>query len=332
MLDSAASPAPMLSPGDGGAGRLAPLRLTRLDGSVLHLEAAAGPCALMAVLNVTPDSFSDGGRYAAPQQAVRRAHELLAQGAQILDVGAESTRPGATLLTAEEEWARLAEVVKALAREPLPVVLSIDTRHAATAWRAAEAGFSILNLTFPQHLVSPIGHELPLSSSERRALIAAFDATVLMHSRGLPATMLQLSDYGTDLCQTVVNELASTVNTLLADDLADGRADQALRARLIYDPGLGFAKTAAQSLTLLGSVPRLKALLGGRLLIGASRKSLLGRATGLPVEERMVPSVAAAALAAFQGADVVRVHDVAETRAALELCRAVQQARPGEAP
>lgn len=302
----------------------APLRLRCLDGGELHLRA--GRCALMAILNVTPDSFSDGGRYTDPARAAARAHELVAQGAAILDLGAESTRPGAELLSAEAEWARLEPVLAALRSDPPAAALSIDTRHAATARRAADAGCAVLNLTFPQHLFAPpVPAMPPLSPSECRTLLGAFDATVVMHSRGLPATMRQLSEYGPDLCQTVVNELASTVQTLTADD-------PALRARLIFDPGLGFAKAAEQSLALLGAVPRLKARLGGRVLIGASRKSLLGAATGLAVEERLIPSVTAAALAAFQGADVVRVHDVAATRAALDVVHAVLAQREGEAP
>lgn len=304
------------------------LRARRPDGGVVEL--GAGACRLMAILNVTPDSFSDGGRYDDPGRALERAHELVAEGAEIVDVGAESTRPGAALLTADEEWARLAEVVRALPRAPIAAALSIDTRHAATAKRAAEAGFSILNLTFPQQLARP--HEASqgaaagapsgavepaLSPSERRALLGAFDAVVLMHSRGLPATMRQLTDYGSDLCQTVVSELSSIVHSLTADE-------PALAARLILDPGLGFAKTAEQSLRLLGELPRLKAQLGTPILVGASRKSMLGAVTGLPVEERLVPSVVAAALAARLGADVVRVHDVAATRAALAIERAVR--------
>lgn len=333
MPDRTASAPPPLDEGsrslrEGGA--RARLRLRRPDGGVVEL--LSGRCRLMAILNVTPDSFSDGGRYDDPGRAIARAHELVAEGAEIIDVGAESTRPGAALLTADEEWARLAEVARALTRAPIAAALSIDTRHAATARRAAEAGFSILNLTFPQQLIGPPGAlhgdpagaangavEPALSPSERRALLHAFDAVVLMHSRGLPATMRQLTDYGSDLCQTVVSELSSTVHSLTADE-------PALLTRLILDPGLGFAKTAEQSLRLLGELPRLKAQLGMPILVGASRKSMLGAATGLPVEDRLVPSVVAAALGARLGADVVRVHDVAATRAALAIERAVRGA------
>lgn len=311
---------------EGGAQVLRKVR--RVDG--VGIELGSGRCRLMGILNVTPDSFSDGGRYDDPGRAIDRAHELVAEGAEIVDVGAESTRPGAELLTAEQEWVRLREVVRGLTRAPIAAALSIDTRHMATARRAAEAGFSILNLTFPQHLVGPpsaLDGALPgasngsaqraLAASERRAILGAFDAVVLMHSRGLPATMRQLTDYGSDLCQTVVSELSSTVHSLTADE-------PALAARLILDPGLGFAKTAEQSLRLLGDLPRLKALLGMPILVGASRKSMLGAATGLPVAERLVPSAVAAALAARLGADVVRVHDVAATRAALAIERAVR--------
>ena len=129
--------------------------------------------------------------------------------------------------------------------------------------------------------------------------------------------MRQLTDYGPDLCDTVIKELADVVSAL---------TDPKLRGRVIYDPGLGFAKTPAQSLQLLGQLGRLRAALGGPLLVGASRKSLLGSVTGLPVQELMLPSVVAAVLAAQQGAAIVRVHDVAETRLALQLCHAVRPA------
>ena len=285
------------------------------DGKVLTIGAER--CAVMGILNLTPDSFSDGGHYDSCERALRRMDELIAAGAELIDVGAESTRPGAELLTAEAEWERLRELVAALARRPVAAVLSIDTRHLLTARLAAEAGFRLLNLTFPQHLLRPEPALAGAAEPDPQAIaqvLQGFDGVVVMHARGTPATMRQLTDYGPDLCNTLIRELADIVSAL---------TDPRLRARVIYDPGLGFAKTAAQSLQLLGQLGRLRAALGGPLLVGASRKSLLGAVTGLPVQERLVPSVVAAVLAAQQGAAIVRVHDVAATRSALELLRAV---------
>lgn len=279
------------------------------------LTIGAGRCALMGILNLTPDSFSDGGRYSRSDRALARIDELIADGAEIIDIGAESTRPGAELLSAEVEWERLREVVTALGRRKVAAVLSIDTRHLLIAQRAADAGFGLLNVTFPQHLQNG-GSKTP-GSPLIAAVLRQFDGLVMMHARGTPATMRQLTDYGPDLCQTVIRELADVVSAL---------TDTMLRKRVIYDPGLGFAKTPEQSLQLLGQVGRLREALGGPVLIGASRKSLLGAATGLPVEDRLLPSVVAAVLAAQQGAAIVRVHDVAATRSALSLIQAVAQA------
>ena len=308
------------------------MELRRADGGALVV--GAGRCALMGIVNLTPDSFSDGGRYSQGEHAMARVDELIAEGAEIIDVGAESTRPGAELLSAEVEWARLRELVTALGRRPVPVVLSIDTRHLAVARRALDAGFRVLNLTFPQHLLTPVqpARDRALlgapaltgdSAAAPAAVLRRFDGVVFMHARGTPATMRQLTDYGPDLCDTVIKELADVVSAL---------TDPKLRARVIYDPGLGFAKTPAQSLQLLGQLGRLRAALGGPVLVGASRKSLLGSVTGLPVHERLLPSVVAAVLAAQQGAAIVRVHDVAATRLALQLCQAVGQAAAPSPP
>jgi len=315
-------------------GELAPLggapvwAVRRHDGSVLR---GTSGCALMAVLNLTPDSFSDGGVFFDADRARARIDQLIAQGADLIDIGAESTRPGATSLSADEEWRRLAPLFAQLDRVALPVALSIDTRHAATALRAAEHGVTLLNLPFPQDLLVPSqsgratgAGAAPLSlrsdpAAELRRLLLRFDAIVVMHARGTPATMRDQTDYGDNLCQTVVEELRAIAASLVGDD-------PVLRRRLIFDPGLGFAKTAEQSIELLSRTAWLQAQLQAPLLIGASRKSMLGAVTGLPVEDRLIPSVVAAALAAQSGAAIVRVHDVAETRAALRLVQALRLA------
>lgn len=306
--------------------RLATLRLRRAAAGELGIGGGE-PCAVMAIVNLTPDSFSDGGQLVDAESARRRIDALIAAGAALIDLGAESTRPLAELLDAETEWARLAPVLRELSRRPPPVVLSIDTCNPETARRAAEHGVSLLNLTFPQHLLSPPPERRArgLSSTERAALFSRFDGMVLMHSRGTPKTMRELTDYGRDLCKTVATELAQTAAELVGDD-------PVLSGRLLFDPGLGFAKTPEQSLALLGRTAELRAALGRPLLVGASRKSLLGAATGLPIAERLIPSVAAAVLAAAEGAAMVRVHDVAETVVALKLVRAVASARAQSLP
>lgn len=298
------------------------LPLRRGDGSTLTLDGSR--CAVMAILNLTPDSFSDGGLYSDPSAALVRAQALIAAGADILDLGAESTRPGAQPIEPEEEWRRLEQVLLPLGKAALPAVLSVDTMHAETARRAAQVGVRMLNLTFPQAFLSEGGDP---------ALLSAFDGIILMHARGNPQSMRELTDYGQDLCQTVVDELreiAASISPAMAKVpsmvMADSK-EAALFSRLIFDPGLGFAKTAAQSLLLLSRLDWLRGALGGRLLIGASRKSMLYTITGLPVRDRLVPSTVAAAFAAYLGADIVRVHDVAETVAALRVAEAVRAAR-----
>lgn len=274
----------------------------------------------MAVLNVTPDSFSDGGLYADVGAAQDRLLQLVAAGADLIDVGAESTRPGAESLTATQEWARLAPLFRRLETMQLPVALSIDTRHAEVAGRAAEHGFALLNLPFPQELLPDAGAPRRSRAAGKLAqLLTSFDAIVVMHARGTPATMRQLTDYGENLCQTVVDELRQIAARLTEED-------PVLRRRLMFDPGLGFAKTAEQSLELLARTAWLRAAFSAPIVVGASRKSMLGALTGLPVTERMVPSVVAASWAAMHGADIVRVHDVAETRQALQILTALRTA------
>jgi dihydropteroate synthase len=321
---------------------MSPLVLRRADGGELALSGDR--CAVMAIVNLTPDSFSDGGRYAEPRLAIARAEELVAAGAELVDLGAASPRPGATPLDPAEEWRRLAPVLAPLVRAGLPAVISVDTRHAEVAERASAAGARLLNLTFPQDLPQEVG-----DAGRLTAILRSFDGIVIMHSRGDPATMRARTDYGADLddlCQTVVDELRRTVASLLAPELtvvpvpsstttsrasAVAHDDPPLRSRLIFDPGLGFAKTAEQSVALLARLRWLRRSLGGRLLIGASRKSMLGAITGLPTSQRLIPSVMAAAFAAYQGADIVRVHDVAETLPALRLAESLRRAAEAHA-
>jgi len=256
----------------------------------------------MGIVNLTPDSFSDGGRCLRPSDAVDHARLLVAQGAALLDLGAESTRPGARPVSSQEEAERLLPVVEALAADGVP--LSIDTRNSDTAEAALAAGASVIND------VSALRHDPRIAE-----VAAAANATlVLMHSRGTPQTMESFNQY-----EDVVAEVASELEPARRRALDAGLPEEAL----IFDPGLGFAKTRRQDLELLTRLPELKQRLGGaRLLVGASRKRLVGHLLSRggvprPVAERASGSVGLALAAVAAGADWVRVHDVAETADAL---------------
>lgn len=270
---------------DAGAGAW------HVRGRVLALDRPL----VMGILNVTPDSFSDGGRFLDPDAAVRRAREMAAAGADLIDLGGESTRPGAAEVTADEEAARVVPVLRAL-RHALDVPLSVDTRKAAVARAALDAGAHVVND------VSGLG------DPGMAATVAAWGAgLVLMHMRGTPATMQSRADYA-----DVVDEVAAE----LAASLARADAAGVARERVVLDPGIGFAKTADHNWALLGALPRLAAL-GHPLLLGVSRKSFLGAllADGSgaprPVEQREDATTALSALAAAAGVWGVRVHEVA---------------------
>lgn len=261
----------------------------------------------MGILNVTPDSFSDGGRFAATDAAIAHGLRLAQEGAEIVDIGGESTRPGAAEVPPEEEIARVVPVIRALAAEG--IYTSIDSRHARVMAAAAEAGARMLNdvtgLTF---------------DPEAMAVAAAFDGpVVVMHMRGTPADMTRLTDYPEGVVAAVRTWLAQRVAACAAAGIAP--------ERLVLDPGIGFAKTAEQNLELLAALPELAAL-GRALLVGVSRKSFIGRiAGGAGPEARLPGSLAAALWAAAQGADILRVHDVAATRQALAVWQAIAGAR-----
>jgi dihydropteroate synthase len=256
----------------------------------------------MGILNATPDSFSDGGKHFTPAACIEAGLAMLAAGADILDVGGESTRPGADPVSPEEEQRRVLPVIAALARHGACV--SVDTRHAATMQAALAAGAAIIND------VSALRHD-PASAG----IVAAHDCrVVLMHMRGTPQTMAGLADY---------DDVVADVCAELAVNLAQAEEAGIDRARIILDPGLGFAKTPAQSLALLRGLPALAAL-GLPILVGASRKGFLGVYGGEPDAQRRGPaSLAAALFAAAQGASILRVHDVAETVQALRMWQAL---------
>ncbi|MCB9777759.1 MAG: dihydropteroate synthase [Alphaproteobacteria bacterium] len=255
---------------------------------------------VVGILNVTPDSFFDGGRHDAVAAAIARARAMVDEGADWIDVGGESTRPGAAAVSVEDEIARTVPVVRAI-RDLAPV--SIDTGKAAVAAAALAAGASIVN------------DVTGLSDPDMPAVTADADATVVMHSRGTPRTMAGLTAYG---------DLVVEVRDFLLDRAALARSPQ-----VWLDPGIGFAKTAAQSLALLRHLDVLVAT-GLPVYVGASRKSFIGQTLDQPDPgQRLVGSLAAAAAAVERGALALRVHDVAETRQLVELLTAVRRPATG---
>ena len=272
---------------------------------------------LMGVLNVTPDSFSDGGRWADPEAAVAHARELIAQGADIIDIGGESTRPGAQRVDADTEISRVLPVVRALLADGAggadgagsadgagasgSAIVSVDTIHAATAEAAIDAGAHIIN-DVSGGLADPAMH----------GLIARTGVVyVCQHWRGDPETMDRLTDYP--------GGVVAGVEAELRERLAELDAAGVDRSQVVLDPGLGFAKTHAQSWELLAATSRLIADLGQPLLVGSSRKRFLAQAAeaeATPVQRDAV-TAATTALAAAAGAWAVRVHEVPANRAAV---------------
>ena len=266
-----------------------------------------GPRTLvMGVLNVTPDSFSDGGTAFEPDAALDRARAIEADGADIIDIGAESTRPGAEALDDEEEWRRLRPILKGLASR-IAIPISVDTYRAETARRALDAGAAIIND------VSGLEYDprLGVVVAERRA------ALVLMHMRGRPRDMYQQARYD-DVVIDVGRELQRRIERALGYGVSWDR--------LIVDPGLGFAKQAAHSFGALASLDTLAGL-GRPLLVGPSRKSFLTHATGArPPAERDWATAAAVTAAVLAGAHIVRVHRVAEMVQVVKVADAVRAA------
>ncbi len=255
---------------------------------------------VMGVLNVTPDSFSDGGRHADPSAALRRAEQMLEQGAAIIDIGGESTRPGAAPVPLDEELSRVLPVVTRLSR--WPVVVSVDTSKPEVMRAALEAGAGLVN------------DVRALREPGALQVVAATGAGVcLMHMQGEPRTMQSSPAYG-----DVVGEVAEFLGARVMACEAAGIA----RARIAIDPGFGFGKTVAHNLRLLRHLREL-APAGCAVLAGLSRKSLLGALTGRPVEARLAGGIAAAVMAVVHGAHIIRSHDVAETVDALRVAAAV---------
>ncbi|MBI4353781.1 MAG: dihydropteroate synthase [Candidatus Omnitrophica bacterium] len=243
----------------------------------------------MGILNVTPDSFSDGGRLTDPNTALRYAEEMVRDGAQIIDVGGESTRPGAAPVSVDEELERTIPVIRLIAKH-LRVVLSIDTMKAQVAQRAIEEGASLVND------VSALRHDPRMAEVVAKARASV----ILMHMRGRPQTMQRAPRY-----RDVVAEVKRFLEQAIQRAIASGIA----ASRILIDPGLGFGKTVQHNLTLLRHVEALKSL-GCPVVIGPSRKSFIGQTLGLPVEERVEGTLACVAYAMAHHAAIVRVHDV----------------------
>lgn len=274
----------------------------RLDcaGKVLDLSRPA----VMGVLNVTPDSFSDGGRYLQWDAALRRAETMVEEGAALIDVGGESTRPGASPVSVQEELDRVLPVVERLARE-LPVPISVDTSKPEIIREAARVGVGLINdvraLRQPGALEAAAASGLPVC---------------LMHLRGEPATMQQ---------EPVYADVVAEVHAFLTERIRVCESAGISRERILVDPGFGFGKTLDHNLLLLRHLDRFTDLAAG-VLVGISRKSMIGALLNAPLGERLSGGLAAAVIAFWQGASVIRAHDVRETVRALCVCAAARAA------
>ncbi len=265
---------------------------------------------VLGIVNVTPDSFSDGGRSLEPDRALDQALEMMDSGADAIDVGGESTRPGASAVSEDEELKRVMPVIERL-RDRGVTPISVDTTKAGVARRALESGAEIVND------ISGFGFDPAMP-----ALVASFKAaTILGHTRGPPESM-QRGDLAYP--NGVVSEVTAFLSLAYEAAVAAGVA----RDAVILDPGIGFGKTVEHNVLLIRHLRSLGAL-GCPLLLGASRKSFLGALTGRPVEGRLLGSVASCVLAAAYGADLVRVHDVRETVEVLKVADAVVRPRDG---
>lgn len=262
---------------------------------------------VMGVINVTPDSFSDGGCFANPEQAVARALEMAGEGAALLDVGGESTRPGATPVGVREELARVIPVIEALVAGGAPAV-SIDTTKPEVMVAAASAGAELINDV--KALAEPGALE---------AAAASGCAVCLMHMQGEPRTMQAAPAYD-DVVEEVYAFLAARIEACVAANIG--------LERIVIDPGFGFGKTLAHNLALMNNLGCFTRL-GVPVLVGVSRKSMLGAVTGRPMDERLAAGLAMATLAVCAGARIIRSHDVAATLDAVKMTGAVLAARDG---
>lgn len=263
---------------------------------------------VMGILNVTPDSFSDGGRYLDSEAAIQHGCQLAEDGADIIDIGAESCRPGrADALTDEEEWARLEPVLTELRGRYPDVLLSVDTYRAATARHALDAGADIINDIYA----------LRHSPEIARHCADADAGLIVMHMQGTPDTMQANPQYGNVLAE-IRSELQTAIETAVEQGLPE--------SNVVVDPGIGFGKTVEHNVEILAGLEYLR-LIQRPICVGASRKSFLGALTGdLPVEEREDATIAAHCAAVLQGATIIRTHNVVAARRSLAVVDALRLA------
>jgi dihydropteroate synthase len=277
----------------------------RLQGPELDLEL--GPRKLlMGILNVTPDSFSDGGLFLKLDDAIRRAETLAAEGADLIDIGGASSRPGADPVTLEEEIRRVVPVIETLSNR-LPVPISIDTTKAEVARRAVLAGARIINdisaLRFDPEMA-------PLASREGVPV-------VLMHMQGTPKSMQAHPEY---------SDVVREITEFFHERIRFAERSGITRERIVLDPGIGFGKTVDHNLEILARLDEFRSI-GCPLLIGPSRKSFIGQILGLPAEERLEGTAAAVAVGILNGASIIRVHDVTAMRRVARMVEAIERFR-----
>ena len=261
-----------------------------------------GRTVVAGILNLTPDSFSDGGRFQQVDDALHQVESMLEEGADLVDVGGESTRPGADRVPADLETERVVPVIAAI-RERFDCIVSVDTRKSDVAQQALDRGASLINdvsaLSDPAMAGIAAAHGAPL---------------ILMHMRGDPASMQHDTDYD-DLIGEIREDLGKAMEKAAESGISDDK--------IILDPGIGFGKSRRGNLEILNRLPELNDA-GRPLMIGASRKSFIGATLDLPVDRRLTGSLAVAAVAAWQGAHILRVHDVAETVRVVRMVDAIR--------
>ena len=267
------------------------------------------PCSdrvlVMGILNVTPDSFSDGGRFLDPQRALAHFEHMVREGADLVDIGAESTRPGSQAIDEQEEIRRLKPVLEVIGKRAT-VPLSVDTQKAGVAERAIDWGAVLIND------ISALEHDPRMGDVIARTKAGL----VLMHKRGTPEEMQQYCQY---------NDVVEEVREYLGNRMRHAKELGIAREQILLDPGIGFAKNAQQNLSLLKGIGSFREL-GRPVLVGVSNKSFIGTVTGHPVEKRVMGTAAAVAAAVLGGARMVRVHDVGSIREVVMMSEAIARA------
>ncbi len=261
---------------------------------------------LMGVLNVTPDSFSDGGKFLDPGRAVEHVHEMIAEGADIIDVGGESTRPGARYVGEKEEIQRIKPVMNALGKE-IDVPISIDTRKAAVAEMALDLGAALVNDVSGLRDDPQLVHTVQKTGA----------GVIIMHRKGSSETMQQ-APYYEDVMGEVLEFLTQQVDFALINGIS--------AEKILIDPGIGFGKTATHNIELLANIGKLRQL-GYPIVVGLSRKSFLGELTKQPMDQREIGHAASLALMVWEGAHILRVHNVGAMKDALRVAQALRNAK-----